>query len=224
MPSVVLRLIEGGLSRAAVAVTDGVPGNAEFSGMIKARRRELHTITKMFANGEITLAAWHDRCMAILLEGHTRANYFGRMLAAQVELDPENADIFAAVAATDSEEYYLRGFSEALQDLDSRYWDAEAQAWLTDAIEARQDLYLGKMRGTANAAFLRESLDDQLFYWMLGGTEDHCQECPDYAAGSPWRADELPTHPGDNSTPCRFNCLCFLRREDDVYGFRKLDF
>lgn len=220
MPSsLFLQVIEG---RAAVAQAAGVPGDAEFASMVKARRRELHRLTKLFTAGTIDIAEWFDQFTNVLLEGHTRASHFGRMLAAQQELAGELIDVLAAQAAVDSESYYLRGFAEALMDKDPRYWDAEAEMWLPEAIEDRQDLYLGKMRGTANAAFLRDSHGFD-FYWMLGGTEDHCSECPDYAAGSPWAASELPTTPGMNDTPCRFNCLCFLRREDDVYGFRRLD-
>lgn len=221
MPSsLFLQVIEG---RAAVPVAAGVPGDAEFASMVKARRRELHKLTNLFAEGTIDLAQWYDQSVAVLLEGHTRAAYFGRMLALQADVESELVDALAGQAATDAEEYYLRGFAEALLDKDPRYWDADAEKWITDTIQDRQDLYLGKMRGTANGAFLRESVGFY-FDWMLGGTEDHCSECPDYAAGSPWAVNELPTHPGNNDTPCRFNCLCFLRREDDVYGFRRLDF
>lgn len=221
MPSVALYLLEGGLDRAAAPVFEVVPGDPEFAQMVKARRRELHRVTALLANGEVTPVQWAEQMQAILLEGHTRANYFGRMLAAQEVLESELVDVLAAQAAMDSEDYYLRGFLDAILGKDPRYWDEEAQNWMTGAIQGRQDLYLGFMRGTANNALLRETPFDVLFDWKLGLVETvHCGDCPDLAAGNPWRADELPTTPGMNQTQCLFHCACWIEREDGVIGFR----
>lgn len=219
MPSIALAILR---EAAVPEITDIVPGDPEFLSMVKGRRRELHALTKKLAKGEITVDQWGEAMEGVLLEGHTRGAYYGRMLAMQKQSASELVDVLAGQAALDSETYYLRGFYDALRDKDPRYWDAEAEKWLAGAIEDRQDMYLHRIRGTANAAFLRES-PGFFFDWVLGGVEDHCTECPDLAALSPWGSNELYKYPGSNETPCLFNCRCFLKREDDVIGFKPID-
>jgi hypothetical protein len=218
MPSIALALL---LREAAVPeIIDVVPGDPEFASMVKARRRELHKITRLLQKGDIGIEEWYDQSVGVLLEGHTRGAYYGRLLAIQKQAKSDVIDAWAGQAAMDGEEYYLRGFAEALLAKDPRYWDAENERWILGAIEDRQDMYLGKLRGTANAAFLRES-SGYFFDWLTGGVESrHCTECPEYEAASPWGADELPTVPGACDTPCLMECNCFLKREDDVTGFK----
>lgn len=191
--------------------------------MLKARRRELHKITQLFTSDKITLDQWFDQMTAVLLEGHTKASYFGRMLAAQEELAGELVDVLHAQAAVDGEDYYLRGFAEAIYNKDPRYWDAEAEKWKAAAIEDRQDLYLPKMRGTANDAFLRES-EPFTMDWLFGLTEKHCIDCLDMNAGNPWKPSEMPTAPGKHELICKLGCDCYLRRSDGVQGFLRVDF
>ncbi len=220
MPSLALAI----LIRAAVpVVVSGIPGDPEFAGLVKARRREMHAATRKLADGLISLDDWAEMMRGLLLEGHTRGAYFGRILGLQDEVVPELVDVLAGRAAMDGETFYLRGFLDSLKQKDPRYWDAETKQWIEDRIDGRQDMYLGKLRGTANAAFLRSSPVASKFAWRLGGAEDHCEECPEYAAWGFLPEQEWPTHPGDSDTPCRYNCKCHLQRDDDVTGFKPVE-
>lgn len=215
MPSVALAVLRDAVPKPA---PQNIPGDAEMAAMIAERRREFWLSTAKMVIDEISLDEWGEIGNAVLLEGHTNAAWFGRLLGLQLEGEAILDDVLIGQAASDLESYYYGGFLQNLRDKDPRYWDEELAAWKDAAIKARQDSYLGRMRGTANMSFLRYS-GRQDFYWRLGAPEEHCAECPEYAAMSPMPADEWPTAPGENDTPCLFNCGCFFEREDGVTGF-----
>ena len=220
MPSLALAL----LLRAALPVSEpAVPGDPEFIGMIKARRREMHAATVKLAGKVITSDQWYELMRGVLLEGHTRAAYLGRLVSLQESGAAELADVLAGQAVCDAEEFYLRGFLADLLAKDPRFWDAELETWIEESIKRRQDAYLGRMRGTANEAFLRHSPVDAKFAWKLGATEDHCSECPEYATWGALPETEWPTTPGGNDTPCMFNCKCHFERDDGVTGFAPVE-
>lgn len=221
-----LRLLTMLLTReAAQPITDvaRIPGQADFEAMIGRRRRELHAITnRLIDDSAFGLDDWFEQFDAILLEGHTHAWQLGRNLAG--DLSDDINDLLRGMDRRDEESYYLRGFLEALRGKDARYWDEELDAWRDDAIKARQDLYLGKMRATANDAFVESTppaLDE--FYWRLGAVEDHCAECPELAELSPYEKATMFTHPGACDTPCKMNCTCYLERGDGVVGFKRVE-
>jgi hypothetical protein len=226
MPSLAISILDELESREAalpVDVPETVPDDADFQRMLSRRRKEFAAITRKLADGDIDPIEWANLFEASILEGHTHAAHMGRMLALQEVVEAELVDLLRGQAAADAEHFYVQGFFQALLDKDPRYWDEEAEKWNQLAIRQRQDFYLGKMRGTANQAFIEESGDDSEITWHLGGTEDHCTECPEYAGMSPFLKDELPTWPGDNDTPCRFNCLCYISI-DKVDGFKSVRF
>jgi hypothetical protein len=115
----------------------------------------------------------------------------------------------AAVRASEAE--YMLGLAEGL-----------ASGEISEAEGLRRaGLYANRLRGTANAGFLRASQEAGLtLFWELGASE-HCAECVRYAALSPWAASDLPTTPGEGATSCRSNCTCRLRREDGRLGFSR---
>lgn len=120
---------------------------------------------------------------------------------------------------TDTEGNYHRGFIEDLRAKDPRYFDELTGDVKTAAIDARTDLYVGKMRGSANRSFVDASPADSTFTWKLGAA-DHCLECPGNATILvDVTADELYAYPGDGSTECLGNCTCVLERNDGVTGF-----
>lgn len=212
-------MLTGRLTRAVVA---SIPSQADYERMVRQRRREFHAATRRMIDGALSLDDWFDSCDAILLEGHTSAWQMGRNLAGDLEDDIN--DLLRGMAARDEESYYLRGFLDALKRRDPRYWDEELEAWRADAIAARQDMYLGKMRGTANRAFVDHTPADlDEFYWRMAAIEDHCSECPELESLSPFASDTLFTVPGASDTPCRYNCLCYLERVDGRQGFARLE-
>lgn len=226
MPSLAIAILDRLEDREAALpaeVPSSVPTDADFARMLARRRKEFASITKQLVKGDIDAFEWATRFEAILLEGHTNAAHMGRMLALQEAVEGDLVDILRGQTAVDAEHYYTQGFLESLLNKDPRYWDEEAKKWNQVAIRQRQDFYLGKMRGTANEAFIAESPDEAEIYWRLGGAEDHCEECPEYAEMSPWLKNELPTWPGDNDTPCRFNCTCFVTI-NDIDGFKPVRF
>jgi len=53
--------------------------------------------------------------------------------------------------------------------------------------------------------------DGVLIHWELGHPiGDHCSDCLDIAANSPYTKETLPTVPKSGDTECLFNCLCRL--------------
>lgn len=221
MPSIALAILTAAGLRVGdpASLPESLPTDRDFARMVGGKHMLMGGITSRLGKAQISVLDWADMMDAILLDGHTEAAWMGRELGIQEVSARDLVDLVRGRAAADGEQFYLRGFVQALIDKDPRYWDAELEAWREDQIMARQASYLGKMRGTANGAMIEESPKDKDIWWRLGGTEDHCEECPEWAAMSPFKKGEMPTHPGDNDTPCRFNCLCYIEI-DDFAGFR----
>lgn len=221
MPSMALAILRGGAFDDPEFRRETPTG--ALRAMMAKRRREFKAITKKLADGLITPVEWADLFEAILLEGHTQAAHLGRILADGEQSKESIDDLLRGTAATDEERFFLHGFKDALEALDSRYWDAENQVWLEDAITDRQANYLPKMRGTANSAWLDESPADASITWHDSDGPDECNDCHDYADLSPYTKDELPTVPGACRTPCLYNCNCWLTI-DGVTGFKPVKF
>lgn len=195
------------------------PTQADYDNMIRRRRRELRNVTEQLARGDITAQTWADRFDSILLSGHSRAWHLGRHLAGDTSEFGED-DRLAGMAAKDPEGEYLNAFLGDLLKRDPRYFDEDGNL-RSDAVMNRGNLYLGKMRGTANEAFVAASDEDEQFDWVLGGAEKHCEDCPRIAKLSPFDKTTLWTHPGQGDTECLGNCKCFIRRRSDrLTGFK----
>lgn len=193
------------------------PSQRNFSAMVRRRQRELHRLTDKLAKGEITADEWADRFDAVLLEGHTQAQVLGRRLAGDATAESLN-DLLVAITAKDREAQYLARF---LRDIKDGLLNDVQGKLKANKVKNRQNLYLGRMRGTANKAFVTHTPTDlDWFAWRLGGRENHCSICPTLAAQSPWSKDTLWTFPGEGDTPCLGHCKCFLQRVDGRMGFR----
>jgi len=153
--------------------------------------------------------AFGGRVLEALEDGYTKAVYLGRHRAGDIA-PPENDDRLFAQYTLREQTPYLEGFISDLSDGD--YPEAK--------LRNRALSYVGRVLGVANEAFVLASDSDELFYWILGGNENNCGECPDRAKRSPYRKNELPGFPGDCSTKCLMNCKCHLVRSDGVSSFR----
>jgi hypothetical protein len=108
-----------------------------------------------------------------------------------------------------SELDYMEQFLGDLLNRDSRYFDPET-GWDDNEILRRMRMYQGKMRGTAGWGFVDRQPPGGEINWVLGGVEEHCEDCPAFANLSPWYRDTLIATPGSGETPCLFNCKCHL--------------
>ena len=153
---------------------------------------------------------WHAEMSDVLYSGHAGAWRIG---ADQAGGKATRAEIAAAASqAADEQSFYLNRFAADLRA--GKYVDPDSGDIDHDGISARAQMYSGAMRGTANLSWVNYSEDDDEFDWVLGAVEDHCDDCPYFADGSPYTKDTLPTVPGENQTPCLFHCKCHLRRRD----------
>ncbi|MDE2104315.1 MAG: hypothetical protein KGL39_44165 [Patescibacteria group bacterium] len=99
-------------------------------------------------------------------------------------------------------------------------------AWASPRIGLQADItWSGFQDGYVDAASAdRAGLKLQL-WWELEPSAQHCDDCPQYAAGSPYDApgsaasggNELNATPGDGHTACGASCKCGLR-----YGWTAL--
>lgn len=147
---------------------------------------------------------WYQRMFDLLLAGHTQAAGLGRMMAGAP--GPSMFDEVLARVAADQQASYLQGY---LEDLMGGRYDGEE--FDLDAMKTRNRLYAAQTRGTGNEGWATAHTEDEEIWWVMTAVEDHCPDCPEWAALSPFTRETLPLYPGDGSTACLGNCLCVLR-------------
>lgn len=196
------------------------PGQNRYADLQNDTVRELVDLARQLHAGKLSTRQWYDDFSNTLARRHKDAWVLGRWLGGD-DSAPDSIDDLIGRAKADAESQWLRSF---LSDLETdKYKDGEG-IYDLQRIAWRSRLYAGKLRGTANEAFVTSSDSDAEFEWILGGVEDHCSECPQYAEMSPWKKDEMFTWPCDGRTPCRTHCKCHLVRHDGVAGFRPVKF
>lgn len=200
----------------AGAVRRTRPTQAEFNAMIRQRKGEIARALARLKSRSITVDEFGRLMDSVMLEAHANGWMLGRQRAGNLKEEMFD-DYLAAVAAKDKDGSYLLRF---LDEIDGgRYGHVDDLS--TDAIQSRANLYIARARGTANEAFVETSPDGMEFTWHLGGTENHCSDCPEIAALSPFIKDTMFTYPGHGDTPCLSHCKCFLTREDKVSAFQR---
>jgi hypothetical protein len=145
----------------------------------------------------------------LLTKYHTVAVYEGRKRAGD-RTPPEDDDRRFAETVMRSEDPFIAEFQA---DLDAGKYDDRG----VQPIMRRAQYYLKRVMGTANEAWALTTPGG--IWWVMGGAEDHCPDCPRLAAQSPYTALTLPTYPRACETQCLFNCKCFLRAEDGSHSF-----
>jgi hypothetical protein len=113
------------------------------------------------------------------------------------------------VTMVQPEANFVAGFIRDLIDKDKRYFEPDGSPRV-EQILGRMRMYEGKLRGTEGWGVLDGGPFLQLWEWQLGGTEDHCEDCPYLASLVPVTRDEWFATPGECMTPCLWNCLCKL--------------
>lgn len=173
----------------------------------KYRWNQTKRLTKKLVDGTVSPEEWADLFDGVLLEGHSNAWYIGRVLGGSAG-EFNDDDLNVGRGFKDVEADYLAGF---LDDIQNGRYTLEDGTLSDRQILARARLYVGKMRGTINEAWVYASPDESEWFWRLGGNELHCADCPHLAEiliGV--LKSELFTKPGAGDTPCLGHCLCFL--------------
>ena len=187
-----------------------------FERAIHHHRRSLTSLVQRLESGALDADEFGDSFDALLWKAHTDGVVLGRQHGGDRARANEDDELLG-LEIKDGESEYLNNFIEDIKA--GRYTDADGNLRV-GAVKQRANLYISKVRGTANEAFVNASDDDELFDWIMLGTE-HCDDCPQFAALSPFTKSELYTYPGAGDTECLGNCQCILvRRSDGKEGFK----
>lgn len=183
----------------------------------RAATKRGERITNGWLKGDLTTSEWKEQFQAFVEDRHGYAGYLGRRRGGDFSPRHDGDRDFGKLAGEDQTDFIAR-FAD---DLDKgRYLDPDTHELNKKAILDRAGMYVHVMRGTANEAFAGVGFDHEYFNWDEGETEDHCRDCPEIAANSPYHAVDLPSYPGDGSTECLGSCLCNLvRMSDGLRGF-----
>lgn len=175
--------------------------------LLTAFRDELAEHTGKLISGDLTAAGWEKAMADTISQRHE-----GIFAAAQKEYggtgDLTKEQLSWLHKEIADEQKYLANFRADIEAVDLVNVSP-------DAIAARADLYAGKgntlyQAGKASAF----EGQDVLIHWNLGlPMTEHCDDCPDLAAGSPYTPTTLPCYPGDGNTQCMTNCCCSLDYE-----------
>lgn len=209
------------------AVLKGFAQPIEWSGTpfeqaLKKYDRELDQLTSAFLKGEVDALTFEEELVDILRRMHIDCHYQGQVMA---DVIPPSMTLarFSGGRVAQAESQYARKFANELALMAANVYDQAAEQYRAEAIRLRARSYMGRARGTATDGWTSASLPNNLVDWVMGA-EDHCEECPVMASNGPWLLQgstsqfEHPTlfiRPGENLTPCKFNCGCYLVRKSD---------
>lgn len=195
------------------------PSSRDYARMVSARVADMDRLTQRLADRKITPDEWYDAFDAILQRGHADAYTLGRQRSGDLT-SQDFSDLLKGRAAADEQSKFLQGF---LDDIHGGRYRLDDGSLNTRALQVRTRLYASQMRGTANQAFVDASEDDDEIIWKLGATE-HCPDCIELAALSPYTKETLFAQPGGGDTECLTNCDCHLfRKRDRLAGFKRPD-
>jgi hypothetical protein len=199
----------------------GRPSDRDFGRLIQRGKASVRKLANRLASGALTAEGFVDELAALLDDAHAHAALLGRQLGGDFAPFEDDDREFGA-RVVDEEAEYLFGFQEALQARDPRYFDGDSLR--VEAVIRRANMYLGRLRSTANESFILTDLEAD-YAWEMLATE-HCVECPVLASDGPYSGEELLAlgkWPGHPSLPCKFNCGCVIvRLTDGQFGFSRL--
>lgn len=191
---------------------------ANWNRFHNAATKRAERIMRDWESGSLTTEEWKRKFQAFVDDRHGYAAYLGRRRGGDFTPRHDGDRDFGRLAG-EGQAQFIERFADDLRG--NRYFDEATGILDMDAIRDRAGMYVDAMRGTANETFVGVGFAEEVFDWVEGAAEDHCDECPRIAAGGPYRASDLPSYPGDGSTPCLCFCLCFLlRMSDGLRGFQ----
>lgn len=176
------------------------PGVDDLARLLSDYAAECRALADRLDQG-LPIEQWREEFDALLTACHRDAYTLGHLRSSGAEPADGVADEVAR-AMRDLESYFAARFENDLRE------------GLEPGPARRMAMYGGRARGTANGGWVDGCEPNEMFDWNLG-TDDNCEDCPIYAANGPYDKGSLPAVPGDNSTPCLFNCKCTLTRASD---------
>lgn len=175
-------------------------------------------ITKLVDNKAVSIFGADS--YASIAESHGHAAFLGRRLAG-IPGPYSEADAAFGKATAREQAQFLAKF---VGDIESGKYTLDDGSYNDAAIRRRADMYVKRLVGTANEAWAQAQPDGMDITWTLGDA-DHCDDCVDLAAGSPYNEQNpLPTTPGSCETQCVANCQCELENADGDRGFPPASF
>ena len=177
---------------------------AAMNSLLQEARHDITTIAAQYAE-QGNANAFANALYDLMEQWHSEAAHFGRVLGGDRSPFEEDDREFGRIAASEDLEF-LDAFLTDIKK--GRYRDEEGN--VLPGLAARAQLYADAAKRSFQEAFVLTMPADSEIYWVLGGEEKHCPECPYYASQSPYTPDSLPTVPGAGETTCRSNCKCHL--------------
>lgn len=142
-----------------------------------------------------------------MLRRFGKALRLGHDLAGVADVEPTDEELVSLASLVETELDYLGGFVKAHEAMDP---DRRARQYGAGASAAFYRGWLAMLPPNAR------------IWWELSVAE-HCQDCLDFADGSPYRKpgltpNPLPTLPGNGDSRCLGNCKCKLVADSPVMG------
>jgi hypothetical protein len=185
---------------------------AETRGAIKAATSRLAVDHANDPN--VAIDRFGERMIDFLTRAHSQAAYLGRYRAG--DTSPKDGDDLAfAMRVVRGEDVFLARFEDALRA--GRYTNEDGTL-NTAAIQVRADLYLRRVRGTANETWALTTPGE--IHWEIDTSAENCEDCLRHRAGSPYTWERLPTYPRAGETRCVTGCRCKLIAEGGGRSFR----
>lgn len=193
-----------------------IPTQTTWNNHLTQVKAGIDSVVIDLITGAINESKFVDNMSAHLEIAHTKSSMLGRNRAG--DLTPlHDVDKNLGRIVTNIEKDFLTAFS---QDIKYGRYTNEDGSYNESAIRTRAQYYSGRCLGVANETFVATQDDDTLLWWVMGGAENHCPDCPDIAANSPYVKSTIPSMPHTNETQCMFQCKCHIRTEYGKTGFK----
>lgn len=185
--------------------------------LVAAYGLDIFDILERYIRGGLSAESAQDMFLSLATDNHRAAHILGQEVAAvQVVVPGLAADRGRMLGLTELS--YFRGFLNALDGTDARYFDAEAREWRMGQVARRAGLYTPKAESSASWGWVDNHEARQQFNWILG-VADHCVSCPILADQSPYYRETLYTMPREGQTECMGGCKCRIETVEGVASF-----
>lgn len=197
--------------RGMVQEVMGAVPDDSWQSVAKGSFASMRRINRELRDGGINAAEWRRKMDQILRLAHINAHVAGQRIGGRSQPFGVEAARVGQIWA-DQESQFLQGFFEDVKG--GRYTDEEGNLEI-DQLANRQLMYINKTRATAYDGFVSTGDAGASYDWILGASEENCNDCPVWAEGGPYTSESLATYPGMGDTLCLTNCKCYLVRQSD---------